>query len=269
MTPADLARLRGMSDSSQPAYDWQAGRDDPSGRLADYVARTQTPLDLLALLTLWLVVVPPGDFGSASTEAVVARLILSGVYAVDIAVRTWLAPQHRKYLRTHWLGLLVVVLPPVRIIFSLRLVRAMFQRGHLGHFLVAAALLVVNGAAAVYFYERYVPGSNIHTLGESIWWSVTTVSTVGYGDYYPVTAKGQVAAGFIMAIGILTLAVVTAQVSSSFVEQAARRRAQAAEAKPEPISGNVTLNDLAERLARIEELLSPSRPDRGSTPDPT
>ena len=88
---------------------------------------------------------------------------------------------------------------------------------------------------------------------------MVTVTTVGYGDYYPVTTRGRVAAGFIMAIGILTLAVVTAQVSSSFVEQAARRRATVARA--EPGTGEVTLADLAGRLARIEELLTTQSTD--------
>jgi voltage-gated potassium channel len=128
----------------------------------------------------------------------------------------------------------------------------MFQRGHLSRFLLAASLLVLNGSVAVYFYERHAAGSNIHTLGESVWWAVTTVTTVGYGDFFPVTALGQTAAGFIMAIGILTLAVVTAQVSSAFVEQAARRRAGA------PATSNtdqVALEDLAQRLDRIEALL--------------
>ena len=84
----------------------------------------------------------------------------------------------------------------------------------------------------------------------------------GHGHYrwlrglYPVTTGGQVAAAFIMAIGILTLAVVTAQVSSSFVDQAARRRAGAA--SQEPSIDAVTLADLAGRLG----------PDRGPAHQP-
>jgi voltage-gated potassium channel len=225
--------------------------DDPSGRLAAYLARTQTPLDLLALLTLWIVVVPPGDFGAdAWAAALTVRIALSAVYAVDMAIRTALARHHGRYLRHHLLGLAVVIVPPLRVIFSVRLARSFFQRGYLSRFLLAATVLVLNGALAVYFFERHAPGSNIHTLRESLWWSVTTVSTVGYGDFFPVTRQGQIAATFIMAIGILTLAVVTAQVSSSFVEQAARRRATGAGSPSNP--GDVTLADLAQRLARIE-----------------
>ena len=222
------------------------------------MAKTQTALDIVALLTLWLVIVPPGDFGTthdAYNIALTVRLALSGLYGIDMTIRAVLAKRHFRYLWTHPLGLLAVAFPPVRLVFSLRLVRSLFRRGHLERFLMtAASALVLNGAIIVYLSERHATGSNIHTLGESVWWSVVTVTTVGYGDYYPVTTGGRVAAAFIMAIGILTLAVVTAQVSSSFVDQAARRRASMARA--EPGSGEVTLADLAGRLARIEELLT-------------
>ena len=240
----------------------QADPDDPSGRLAAYMAKTQTALDLVALLTLWIVLVPPGDFGTthdAYNIALTLRLALSALYGIDMTIRAVLARRHFRYLWTHPLGLLSVAVPPVRLVFSLRLVRSLFRRGNLERFLLAAAFLVLNGAIIVYFYERHATGSNIHTLGDSVWWSVVTVTTVGYGDYYPVTTPGRVAAGLIMAIGILTLAVVTAQVSSSFVEQAARRRAAAARA--EPGTGEVTLADLAGRLARIEELLTTQSTD--------
>jgi voltage-gated potassium channel len=239
--------------------DTRADPDDPGGRLAAYLARTQTPLDIVALLTLWIVVVPPGDFGSAhhaSAIALVVRLGLSGLYGVDMAIRASLARRHARYLWTHPVSLLAVAVPPVRLVFSLRLVQSMFRRGNLERFLLTASLLVLNGAAIVYLFERHARGSNIHTLGESVWWSVVTVTTVGYGDYYPVTSWGEVTAGFIMAIGILTLAVVTAQVSSSFVDQAASRRAAAA--RSEPHAPEVTLGDLAVRLARIEQLLTTS-----------
>ena len=238
----------------------EADLDDPSGRLAAYLGRTQTPLDLLALMTLWIVVVPPWDFGSAhdaSTIAWIVRIGLSVVYGIDMAIRSALAKRHWRYIRTHPVGLLVVVIPTLRVILSLRLVRSLFRRGHLARFLLAAALLVLNGAVIVYLFERHAAGGNIHTLGESVWWSVVTVTTVGYGDYTPVTTQGRIAATFIMAIGILTLAVVTAQVSSSFVDQAARRRAGTAPGD----SGTTDLVELSRRLDRIEQLLTTRLPE--------
>jgi voltage-gated potassium channel Kch len=121
----------------------------------------------------------------------------------------------------------------------------------------------------VYLLERHAPGSSIHTLGESLWWSVTTVTTVGYGDYVPVTTAGRVTACFIMGIGLLTLAVVTAQVASSFVSQEPR---QAQGGPPaQPITPGTTLAELDQRLARIEQLLTattPPPPRAAGAPDP-
>src|SRR5262249_28623215 len=149
----------------------EADLADPSGRLAAYVARTQTPLDLLALMTLWIVLVPVGDFGTAhhaSTIALFARVGLSLVYGIDMAIRTTLARRHWHYVRTNLLSLVVVVIPSVRILLSLRLVRSLFRRGHLERFLLAASALVLNGAIVVYLFERDATGSNIHTLGQSV-----------------------------------------------------------------------------------------------------
>jgi voltage-gated potassium channel len=236
---------------------------DRPGRMAEYEARTRDPLDLLALSTLWLVVVPPGDFGHWATYVVLAfRVALSAVYGIDIAIRSALAPRHVHYALTHPVALISVLVPPVRVIFSIRLVRSVFRRGHLGRFLLAAAVFVLNGAIIVYLFERHAPGSNIHTLGDAVWWAFVTVTTVGYGDFYPVTTWGRITACFIMGTGLLTLAVVTAQVASSFVIQAPSR------ARPAPpdkgARGEVTLAELDERLARIERLLTAIHP--GSSP---
>ena len=97
-----------MNDN-RPRSGRGAGADravcDP-GRLAEYEARTREPLDLLALATLWLVVVPPRDFGHNVTHIVLAfRFALSVVYAIDIAIRSALAPRHVRYALTHPLAL--------------------------------------------------------------------------------------------------------------------------------------------------------------------
>ena len=130
------------------------------------------------------------------------RVALSAVYGIDIAIRSALAPRHVHYALTHPVALISVAVPPVRVIFSIRLVRSVFRRGHLGRFLLAAAVFVLNGAVIVYLFERHAPGSNIHTLGNAVWWAFVTVTTVGYGDFYPVTPWGRITACFIMGTGL-------------------------------------------------------------------
>ena len=228
--------------------------ENTSPRLEAYVECSQTALDVFALCTLWIIAVPVANFGAGSEVTlggVLLRLSISVVFGIDMAVRSWMAPQSFTYLRTHPLGILAVIFPPVRVLFSLRLITSLFRRGHIERFMAAAALLLLNGVLIVYFYERDAPGSNITTVGNAVWWAVVTVSTVGYGDMYPVTVGGRVVATGIMAIGILTLAVITAQVSSSYVDQAARRRNTA---KP-PMDAPLELRHLTalhERLDRIE-----------------
>ena len=253
---ATLVTMNDIAQRPRPGAG-DAPAADPSGRLAAYEARTQTALDLLALATLWLTVVPPGDFSTAHDARIIVltfRVALSVVYGIDLAIRSVLARRHRHYLLTHPLAAVSVILPPVRVIFSLRLLRSVFRRGHLPRFLLAASALVLNGAIIVYLFERHAPGSNIHTLGESLWWSAVTVATVGYGDFVPVTIGGRITACFVMGIGLLTLAVLTAQVASGFVSQGPSRARRGPQ--PETAAAEITLAQLDQRLARIEVLLA-------------
>jgi voltage-gated potassium channel len=228
--------------------------DDANPRLARYVERTETPLDLLALVTLWIVVVPPGDFGPsqrAVNAAWTIRIAVSVIYGIDLVIRGALAKRHVHYVVRHPLSIASVFVPPVRVIFSIRLVRSVFRRGSLRRFLVVATVIVLDFAVITYLYERHAPGSNLHTVGDTLWWAFVTVTTVGYGDFFPVTPQGRIAACFIMAIGLLTLAVVTAQVASSFVGQ----DASGDETVPPDDAAELALPELQRRLAHIETLL--------------
>jgi voltage-gated potassium channel len=68
--------------------------------------------------------------------------------------------------------------------------------------LVLALLIVIFGGIAVYLAEHGHRGSNITNLGDAFWWTVITITTVGYGDYYPVTTVGRLIAISIMLSGI-------------------------------------------------------------------
>ncbi|SFT02116.1 potassium channel family protein [Saccharopolyspora flava] len=83
----------------------------------------------------------------------------------------------------------------------------------------AVVLLGTSAALAVLEVERTAPGAEITTFGDALWWTMTTVTTVGYGDYYPVTGQGKLIAAGLMIAGIALLGVVTGSIASWFVDR--------------------------------------------------
>jgi voltage-gated potassium channel len=73
-------------------------------------------------------------------------------------------------------------------------------------------------AVQITISERMVEGSNIKNFGDGLWWAMTTVTTVGYGDKFPVTAEGRILAVALMIMGISLVGVITASVAAWFVK---------------------------------------------------
>ena len=67
---------------------------------------------------------------------------------------------------------------------------------------VLGILMIVGACVGVLHFERYAPGANITNAKDVAWWAVVTTSTVGYGDFYPVTVAGRLFAILIMCVGI-------------------------------------------------------------------
>jgi len=114
------------------------------------------------------------------------------VFALDYFVRLILAERSGAFVRTHLFGLATVVLPLLRPLQLLRLVTLLnvlnryagaSLRGRVMVYVVGSMVLVLFvSALAVLDAERGREGSNITTFGDAVWWSFTTVTTVGYGD---------------------------------------------------------------------------------------
>jgi len=99
-----------------------------------------------------------------------------------------------------------------------------------------AALVVYLGAAAVLDAEREAPDANITSFGDALWWACSTITTVGYGDRYPVTTAGRLVAVVVMFVGIALLGVLTAGLAAWLLRQsteAAATRVVAAVEKAE------------------------------------
>jgi voltage-gated potassium channel len=120
-------------------------------------------------------------------------------------------------------------------------------RGRVAIYVAGTVTLIGFVAAlAVLEAERFAPGASIIAFGDAIWWTLTTISTVGYGDRYPVTLEGRLVAASLMVAGIALLGVVTAGIASWFVETL--RRAG------EKVAGEV--EEVAEDVQRAEGQLA-------------
>jgi voltage-gated potassium channel len=234
-----------------------AQSEENNPRLDRWINRTTLPLDLLALFTIWLTVVPLGGIHDERHPFFwyAGRILVSVIYAIDMIVRTVLARKKLHYFFHHPVGVLAVLLPVIRLIFSIRLLKAMFKKGNIAHFLFVSVVLLLNLMVIVWGFERHSSQANITSIGIAVWWGCVTVFTVGYGDYYPVTNAGRIAAVAIMVVGLTTAAVITAQIASSFMDQAQARRISAAELGAPSVTAVDGDPSTDERLGRIEDML--------------
>jgi voltage-gated potassium channel len=93
-----------------------------------------------------------------------------------------------------------------------------FEGNKFVYIFILAFSSILLGAFAEYMVESGAPDSKITTISDAIWWALVTVTTVGYGDVYPVTTEGKIIASFLMIIGIMILGLFISTLGSSFVE---------------------------------------------------
>jgi voltage-gated potassium channel Kch len=82
---------------------------------------------------------------------------------------------------------------------------------------IASMLVLLLGSSAIAFIEPGAAGSNIESGGDAFWWAFTTITTVGYGDRFPVTTEGRFVGILTMAVGIGIFGVLTSYLSSLFL----------------------------------------------------
>ena len=150
-------------------------------------------------------------------------------FVADLVTRTYLAPRKLTYLAKHPIDVLAVLVPAFRVLRVLRVITAgqwLIRRGSrlaVGRealaIVVAVTFLAFMGALAIFDVERGDPGANITTFGDALWWAAVTMSTVGYGDVFPVTFTGRLVAVCMMVVGIGLLGVVTASFASGLLNK--------------------------------------------------
>ena len=207
--------------------------DAEQSRLERYEARTQRPLAVAALLFLvvyaWPIINPDLPRGPAAVCRV-GELVIWGLFIADYVWRLSIAEKRGAFMRANLLDLALIVLPMLRPLRALRpvvslsaLTRSNSSRTRIVLAVLAGAALVASIAAlGVLEAERADPAANISGFGDALWWAGTTITTVGYGDRFPVTGEGRIVGFALMMAGISLLGLITASVASWFVSRFAQ-----------------------------------------------
>jgi voltage-gated potassium channel len=242
---------RGAAMSGEPA-------SESDVRLAAYSRRTGWLLLVLGFGFLVVYAIPilwPRASGGLLVTCEAASYVIWLAFVADFVTRVWLAERRWSYIGRHPVDLLAIALPALRPLRILRVFTAgqvILMRGKdfaIGRTLAAAAgagaLVTFIAALAVLDAERGHAGAKIETFREAIWWAGVTITTVGYGDYYPVTPVGQAVAFALMVVGISLLGLVTASVAAWFLTKVQ------APAEREEVAVMAELRELRKQVAEL------------------
>jgi voltage-gated potassium channel len=248
----------------------------PSGGRHDVVDQieemTKYPMALLGIawLIVAIIVLTTDVKGSASISLVGALFVLWVIMLIEYLVRLVISPDSRGYLKRRWAEPATVVLPVLQgwhLIgiekMSLLLhegelrLEAILKHHSLFRVLIAACVTLLTGAWLVLLFEENAKTSNIHSYPEALWWAIVTVTTVGYGDRYPVSPGGRVVAAVLMLVGIGLIGVLTATVASVFIKEHT-------DANKETFKKGHA--DLGQQLAVISDRLADVERRLGATP---
>jgi voltage-gated potassium channel len=221
-----------------------------SPKLATWRRWTDLPLLVLAIgsLPLLLLEVVSHRLTSGDRAFLFAvNVVVFVAFAVDYIAELSLTDNRGTYVRTQWSSLVIVLaqllalLPALGFLGILRAARALrvistvarvlgigsasriegkkfFREKAASVAFGIAGLTLITSAVAFTIAEDVGDGRRINSIFDALWWAAATITTVGYGDIYPVTAAGRIVAVFTMIVGISTLATVTARIAQFLIK---------------------------------------------------
>jgi len=161
------------------------------------------------------------------------------IFFIDFLHRLFTAKNKADYMRWGWIDLVSSI--PMNIFLAgrlfrvfqlIRVLRAIRSIKYLSHYFlknkiksafasaaIIAFLAIVFSAIGVLQVEKDAAGAKITNAEDALWWAYVTITTVGYGDLYPVTSEGRVIAAVLMTVGVGLFGTFTAYVASWFVSQ--------------------------------------------------
>ena len=188
-------------------------------------------------------------------------LITWSIFALDLLIRFLLDPRKKNFVKRDWPLLIALLFPPLRILLVITAVmRVARDRNALAKIVglyaaYAVTFVVIFGSLFTLIFEIDAPGANITSFGDSTWWAFVTVTTVGYGDFTPVTVPGRAIAVGIMFTGAAAVGAVTAALASRFINARHASTPQGSQQSQGPHStpsDEPTLSEVFEHLKGVE-----------------
>ena len=185
---------------------------------------TEIPLMVLSLLMIPLLIGPFLWDMSDGEEATffLIDILIWVLFAVDMIVKVVISTNRVGYLKSHWLELIAVVIPwfrPLRVVrliaFAVKSYKGFTRAGKPDFLLVYAVAMVMISSTLVTTFEQG-HSTPLESYTESLWWSLVTITTVGYGDMVPTSQIGRIVAVFLMFGGIGIFGAITANLASLF-----------------------------------------------------
>jgi voltage-gated potassium channel len=224
-------------------------------------------VSILSVFNMLLAYIPGVDQDALNVVAVI-NAVLTLLFIFDFGLRLATAPSRSHYFfRDYGWADLLAVIPALRIFRLFRIFKAYrivhkyggrYILSYLSYNRAASALYILvlmviliieSGGFMVLQAERAATSANIQTAGDAIWWAYVTITTVGYGDRFPVTAQGRLVGVLVMTTGVAVFATFAGLISSKLLAPQAKEE----ESPEQPPEGG---DQAARYLAELKQLIS-------------